>query len=61
MLQLINYDSPDSRVSVITDRGEVTKTILLVHDASDSASGVYSCAPSPSTATSVKIHILNGE
>ncbi|KAF2367807.1 Immunoglobulin I-set [Trinorchestia longiramus] len=59
--KIINYDSPGSRVSVITDRGTSTKTILLIHDASNTASGTYSCAPSPSAAASVKIHILNGE
>ncbi|XP_018018708.1 uncharacterized protein LOC108675226 isoform X2 [Hyalella azteca] len=59
--RIINYDSPGSRVSVITDRGTSTKTILLIHDASNTASGTYSCAPSPSAAASVKIHILNGE
>ena len=58
--QVINYDSRGSRVSVITDRGTSTKTILLIHDASNAASGTYTCAPSPSAAASVKIHILNG-
>ncbi|XP_071531607.1 zwei Ig domain protein zig-8-like [Panulirus ornatus] len=59
--KVINYDSRDSRVSAITDRGSLTKTILLIHDATDSASGTYSCVPSLSTTASVKIHILNGE
>ncbi|CAL4115857.1 unnamed protein product [Meganyctiphanes norvegica] len=59
--KVINYDSRDSRVSVITDRGAVTKTILLIHDAHDGATGSYSCIPSPSAVASVTVHILNGE
>ncbi|XP_066976696.1 zwei Ig domain protein zig-8-like [Macrobrachium rosenbergii] len=59
--KVINYDNRDSRVSVITDRGPVTKTILLIHDAHDAATGTYSCVPSPSATASVRIHILNGE
>ncbi|XP_064088261.1 uncharacterized protein LOC135202714 [Macrobrachium nipponense] len=59
--KIINYDNRDSRVSVITDRGVVTKTILLIHDAHDAATGTYSCIPSPSAVASVRIHILNGE
>nr|XP_053650724.1 zwei Ig domain protein zig-8-like [Cherax quadricarinatus]XP_053650725.1 zwei Ig domain protein zig-8-like [Cherax quadricarinatus] len=59
--KVINYDNRDSRVSVITDRGSVTKTILLIHDAHDAATGTYSCVPSLSTTASVRIHILNGE
>ncbi|XP_068246304.1 uncharacterized protein [Palaemon carinicauda] len=59
--KVISYDNRDSRVSVITDRGVVTKTILLIHDAHDAATGTYSCIPSPSATASVRIHILNGE
>ncbi|XP_037787696.1 zwei Ig domain protein zig-8-like [Penaeus monodon] len=59
--KVINYDNRDSRVSVITDRGAVTKTILLIHDAHDGATGTYSCVPSPSATASVRIHILNGD
>ncbi|XP_045123924.1 zwei Ig domain protein zig-8-like isoform X2 [Portunus trituberculatus] len=59
--KVINYDNRDSRVSVITDRGTVTKTILLIHDAHDAATGTYSCVPSLSATASVRIHILNGE
>ncbi|XP_069979860.1 zwei Ig domain protein zig-8-like isoform X1 [Penaeus vannamei] len=57
--KVINYDNRDSRVSVITDRGAVTKTILLIHDAHDGATGTYSCVPSPSATASVRVHILN--
>ncbi|KAK4289415.1 hypothetical protein Pmani_037607, partial [Petrolisthes manimaculis] len=57
--KVINYDNRDSRVSVITDRGSVTKTILLIHDAHDAATGTYSCVPSPSATATVRIHILN--
>lgn len=57
--KVINYDNRDSRVSVITDRGAVTKTILLIHDAHDAATGTYSCVPSLSATASVRIHILN--
>nr|XP_045621626.1 zwei Ig domain protein zig-8-like [Procambarus clarkii] len=59
--KVINYDNRDSRVSVITDRGSITKTILLIHDAHDAATGTYSCVPSHSATASVRIHILNGE
>ncbi|XP_042218864.1 zwei Ig domain protein zig-8-like [Homarus americanus] len=59
--KVINYDNRDSRVSVITDRGSVTKTVLLIHDAHDAATGTYTCVPSLSATASVRIHILNGE
>nr|XP_045599324.1 zwei Ig domain protein zig-8-like [Procambarus clarkii] len=59
--KVINYDNRDSRVSVITDRGSITKTVLLIHDAHDAATGTYSCVPSHSATASVRIHILNGE
>ncbi|XP_076031986.1 uncharacterized protein LOC143019894 [Oratosquilla oratoria] len=58
---VINYDNSDSRVSIITDRGEVTRTYLLIHNAQAQASGEYSCAPSTASPDVVTVHILNGE
>ena len=61
LVQMITFTNQRSRLSVITERGDAsTHSVLLIHDASDAASGTYSCAPSPSASASVKIHILIG-
>jgi hypothetical protein len=48
-------------VSVITEKGEVTTSYLLIQDAMVSDSGKYSCSPSNAEVASVKVHVLNGK
>ncbi|XP_034098997.1 protein CEPU-1 [Drosophila nasuta] len=59
--QEINYDSPRGGVSVITEKGDITTSYLLIQRAQISDSGRYSCMPSNANAKSVNVHILNGD
>ncbi|XP_065168018.1 zwei Ig domain protein zig-8-like isoform X1 [Atheta coriaria] len=61
VLQEINYDSPRGGVSVITEKGDITVSYLLVQRARDSDSGKYTCNPSNANPKSVIVHVLNGE
>lgn len=60
-LQEINYDSPRGGVSVITEKGELTTSYLLVQRAKVSDSGKYTCAPSNANPSTVNVHILSGK
>ncbi|XP_044584865.1 neurotrimin [Cotesia typhae] len=57
----INYDSPRGGVSVITEKGEITTSYLLVQRAQPADSGSYTCHPSNANDKTVTVHILNGE
>ena len=59
-LQEINYDSPRGGVSVITEKGELTTSYLLVQRARVSDSGKYTCTPSNANPSTVSVHILSG-
>ncbi|XP_068141818.1 zwei Ig domain protein zig-8 [Drosophila tropicalis] len=59
--QEINYDSPRGGVSVITEKGDITTSYLLIQRAQISDSGTYSCSPSNANSKSVAVHILNGD
>ena len=61
MLQVISYDSTRGGVSVITEKGEVTTSYLLIQHADISDSGKYSCSPSNADVASVRVHVLNGK
>jgi hypothetical protein len=58
--QVISYDSSRGGVSVITEKGDVTTSYLLIHHAEVTDSGKYSCSPSNADVASVKVHVLNG-
>lgn len=60
-LQVINYDSPRGGVSVITEKGDVTTSFLLIQHAETTDSGKYSCSPSNADVASVRVHVLNGK
>jgi len=60
-LQVINYDSSRGGVSVITEKGDVTTSFLLIQNADLADSGKYSCAPSNADVASVRVHVLNGK
>eukprot|EP00093_Oithona_nana_P005425 05425.XXX_213294_184966_1 [CDS] Oithona nana genome sequencing. len=57
---IISYDSPRGGVSVITEKGDVTASFLVVQHAKPSDSGTYSCAPSLGDQVAVNVHVLRG-
>ncbi|XP_055313257.1 roundabout homolog 1-like isoform X2 [Sitodiplosis mosellana] len=57
--QEINYDSPRGGVSVITEKGEVTTSYLLIQKARISDSGKYTCMPTHANPSTVNVHVLN--
>nr|CAD7199558.1 unnamed protein product [Timema douglasi] len=59
--KVISYDSSRGGVSVITEKGEVTTSYLLIQNAELSDSGKYSCSPSNADVASVRVYVLNGE
>lgn len=59
--EIINFDSPRGGISLVTEKGKLTTSRLLVQKAIQSDSGVYTCAPSNANSVSVRVHILNGE
>ncbi|KAK4885558.1 hypothetical protein RN001_001829 [Aquatica leii] len=59
--QEINYDSPRGGVSVITEKGDITVSYLLVQRARSSDSGKYTCSPSNANPKTLIVHVLNGE
>ena len=58
---MISYDSPRGGVNVITEKGDVTTSYLLIRKANDSDSGKYQCNPSSGQPKSVHVHVLNGK
>ncbi|CAH0562537.1 unnamed protein product [Brassicogethes aeneus] len=58
---VISYDSSRGGVSVLTEKGDVTTSFLLIQQAALSDSGKYSCSPSNADVASVRVHVLNGE
>nr|CAD7404281.1 unnamed protein product [Timema poppensis] len=58
--KVISYDSSRGGVSVITEKGEVTTSYLLIQNAELSDSGKYSCSPSNADVASVRVYVLNG-
>ncbi|XP_065165221.1 protein sidekick-like isoform X2 [Atheta coriaria] len=58
---VISYDSNRGGVSVITEKGDVTTSFLLIQHADITDSGKYSCSPSNADVASVRVHVLNGE
>ncbi|XP_055694955.1 zwei Ig domain protein zig-8-like isoform X3 [Lutzomyia longipalpis] len=57
--QVINFDSPRGGISLVTEKGPLTTSRLLVQKASQLDSGLYTCAPSNANPSSVRVHILN--
>lgn len=57
----INYDSARGGVSVITEKGDITTSYLLIQRAKSSDSGKYICLPSSANSRQINVHVLNGE
>lgn len=58
---VISYDSSRGGVTVITEKGDVSTSVLLIQHAEISDSGKYSCSPSNADVASVRVYVLNGE
>ncbi|KAK0073114.1 hypothetical protein PV325_010261 [Microctonus aethiopoides] len=56
----INFDSPRGGISLVTEKGSVTTSRLLIQKAIQKDSGLYTCAPTNAEPYSVRVHILNG-
>ncbi|KAH0813153.1 hypothetical protein GEV33_009638 [Tenebrio molitor] len=50
--QVINFDSPRGGISLVTEKGQVTTSRLLIQKAVQSDSGLYTCTPSNANAAS---------
>jgi hypothetical protein len=61
LFQEINYDSPRGGVSVITEKGDITTSYLLIQRAKAPDSGKYTCSPSNANPKTVVVHVLNGK
>ena len=57
---MISYDSSRGGISIITEKGDVTTSYLLIQDADLADSGKYSCSPSNADVASIRVHVLNG-
>lgn len=58
---MISYDSARGGVSVITEKGDVTTSYLLIQNADLADSGKYSCSPSNADVATIRVHVLNGK
>lgn len=61
LLQEINYDSARGGVSVITEKGDITVSYLLIQRATEKDSGKYTCHPSNANPEGLSVHVLNGK
>ncbi|KAL0270742.1 UNVERIFIED_CONTAM: hypothetical protein PYX00_008045 [Menopon gallinae] len=59
--KIINFDSPRGGISLVTEKGLVTTSRLLIQKAISADTGLYTCDPSNANSASVRVHILNGE
>lgn len=57
--ETINFDSPRGGISLVTEKGVLTTSRLLVQKAIPSDSGLYQCLPSNANPASIRVHILN--
>ncbi|KAK3916350.1 Zwei Ig domain protein zig-8, partial [Frankliniella fusca] len=58
---VINFDSPRGGISLVTEKGPVTSSRLLIQKAGPSDDGDYTCDPASANPATVRVHILNGE
>lgn len=59
--QEINFDTPRGGISLVTERGPVTTSRLLIQRATKEDSGLYTCSPSNTLPYSARVHIVNGK
>lgn len=59
--QVINFDSPRGGISLVTEKGALTTSRLLVQKAILQDSGQYTCAPSNANPANARVHIVDGK
>ncbi|XP_046663601.1 zwei Ig domain protein zig-8-like isoform X2 [Homalodisca vitripennis] len=59
--KLINFENSRGGISLVTEKGVVTRSRLLIQKADKADNGIYSCDPSTAAAATIHVHILNGE
>ncbi|XP_003491137.1 zwei Ig domain protein zig-8-like [Bombus vosnesenskii] len=57
--EAITFDTPRGGISLVTERGPVTSSRLLIQRAIEADAGLYTCSPSNTHSSSVHIHIVN--
>ncbi|XP_064094766.1 zwei Ig domain protein zig-8-like [Macrobrachium nipponense] len=57
----LSYDSPRGGITMVTERGNTTTGYLLMKEARASDTGRYTCAPSSTSPTELRLHVLDGE
>ncbi|XP_025157778.1 zwei Ig domain protein zig-8 isoform X2 [Harpegnathos saltator] len=57
--QAINFDSPRGGINLLTEKGPVTSSRLLIQKAIEKDSGLYTCSPTNTHPNSVRVHIVN--
>ncbi|XP_048509173.1 zwei Ig domain protein zig-8-like isoform X2 [Athalia rosae] len=59
--RVINFDSPRGGVSLVTEKGPVTSSRLMIQKAVATDSGIYTCGPSNANPNSIRVHVVNEE
>ncbi|CAL1300946.1 unnamed protein product [Larinioides sclopetarius] len=59
--RMINYDSSKGLIAVQKAGSDTAVSKLFIKDVQPSDSGNYTCCPSNAEATSITVHVLNGE
>ncbi|XP_033333310.1 zwei Ig domain protein zig-8 [Megalopta genalis] len=57
--ETINFETPRGGISLVTERGPVTSSRLLIQRATKEDSGLYTCAPGMMHPASARVHIVN--
>jgi len=56
----VSYQGPRPGVSLITDKGEVTSTSIILAGARFEDSGLYSCVPDNAPRATIQLHVIQG-
>ncbi|KAK7071896.1 hypothetical protein SK128_009457 [Halocaridina rubra] len=57
----ISYDSPRGGITMVTERGNSTTGYLLMKGARQADTGNYTCSPSNTHPSELRLHVLDGE
>lgn len=59
--RIISYDSPRGGVNVITEKGDITISYLIIQKATVGDSGRFYCCPSNTRKANIMVHVLLAE
>ncbi|XP_069986176.1 zwei Ig domain protein zig-8 [Penaeus vannamei] len=59
--KVVNYESPRGGVTVTIERGNTSRSSLMIQEAKPPDTGNYTCAPSNTAPAFIHVHVLNGE